>query len=40
MRKTLLEYDDVANDQRTVVYEQRDELMETDDISEISGCDP
>jgi preprotein translocase subunit SecA len=35
MRKTLLEYDDVANDQRTVVYEQRDELMETDDVSEI-----
>jgi preprotein translocase subunit SecA len=34
MRKTLLEYDDVANDQRTVVYEQRDELMETDDVSE------
>jgi preprotein translocase subunit SecA len=35
MRKTLLEYDDVANDQRTVVYEQRDELMETDDVSEV-----
>ncbi|MDB4409399.1 preprotein translocase subunit SecA [Gammaproteobacteria bacterium] len=35
MRKTLLEYDDVANDQRTVVYEQRDELMETDDVSGI-----
>lgn len=34
MRKTLLEYDDVANDQRTVVYDQRDELMETDDVSE------
>jgi len=34
MRKTLLEYDDVANDQRTVVYEQRNELMETDDVSE------
>ena len=34
MRKTLLEYDDVANDQRTVVYEQRDELMETNDVSE------
>ena len=34
MRKTLLEYDDVANDQRTVVYEQRDELMETADVSE------
>jgi len=35
MRKTLLEYDDVANDQRTVVYEQRDELMETDDVSDV-----
>ena len=35
MRKTLLQYDDVANDQRTVVYEQRNELMETDDISDI-----
>jgi preprotein translocase subunit SecA len=34
MRKTLLEYDDVANDQRTVVYEQRDELMETSDVSD------
>jgi preprotein translocase subunit SecA len=34
MRKTLLEYDDVANDQRTVVYEQRDELMETNDVSD------
>jgi preprotein translocase subunit SecA len=34
IRKTLLEYDDVANDQRSVVYEQRNELMETDDISE------
>jgi len=35
MRKTLLEYDDVANDQRSVVYEQRNELMETEDISDI-----
>jgi preprotein translocase subunit SecA len=34
IRKQLLEYDDVANDQRKVVYQQRDELMETDDISE------
>jgi preprotein translocase subunit SecA len=34
IRKTLLEFDNVANDQRKVVYEQRDELMETDDISE------
>ena len=34
IRKQLLEYDDVANDQRKVIYEQRDELMATDDISE------
>jgi len=34
IRKQLLEYDDVANDQRKVVYQQRDELMNTDDISE------
>ncbi len=33
-RKQLLEYDDVANDQRKVIYEQRNELMATDDISE------
>ncbi len=35
IRKQLLEFDDVANDQRKVVYELRDELMETDDISEM-----
>lgn len=34
IRKNLLEYDDVANDQRTVVYDQRNELMSTNDISE------
>lgn len=34
IRKQLLEYDDVANDQRSVIYEQRNELMATDDISE------
>lgn len=34
IRKQLLEYDDVANDQRTVVYGQRNELMASDDISE------
>ncbi len=34
MRKQLLEYDDVANDQRKVIYAQRNELLETDDISE------
>ena len=34
IRKQLLEFDDVANDQRKVVYQQRDELMDTNDISE------
>jgi preprotein translocase subunit SecA len=34
IRKNLLEYDDVANDQRKVIYEQRNELMATDDISD------
>jgi preprotein translocase subunit SecA len=33
IRKQLLEYDDVANDQRKVVYQQRNELMDVDDIS-------
>jgi preprotein translocase subunit SecA len=33
IRKQLLEYDDVANDQRKVVYQQRNELMEVEDIS-------
>ncbi len=31
-RKNLLEYDDVANDQRKVIYRQRTEIMSTDDI--------
>ena len=34
IRKNLLEYDDVANDQRRVIYSQRNELMAADDISE------
>jgi len=33
-RKQLLEYDDVANEQRKVIYRQRDMLMETDDIAD------
>ena len=33
-RKNLLEFDDVANDQRHYVYRQRNELMDVDDISE------
>ncbi|MGO1692011.1 MAG: preprotein translocase subunit SecA [Marinobacter sp.] len=35
MRKTLLEYDDVANDQRTVIYDQRNEVMSSEDVSEM-----
>ncbi|MGZ8289106.1 MAG: preprotein translocase subunit SecA [Telluria sp.] len=35
IRKQLLEYDDVANDQRKVIYSQRNELLETTDISEL-----
>jgi preprotein translocase subunit SecA len=35
IRKQLLEYDDVANDQRQMIYGQRNELMESDDVSEI-----
>jgi preprotein translocase subunit SecA len=34
IRKQLLEYDDVSNDQRKVIYQQRNELLETEDISE------
>jgi len=34
IRKNLLEYDDVANDQRKVVYHQRSELMEADEVEE------
>jgi preprotein translocase subunit SecA len=34
IRKHLLEFDDVANDQRKVIYAQRDELLETDGIAD------
>jgi preprotein translocase subunit SecA len=34
IRKQLLEFDDVANDQRKVIYQQRNELLESKDISE------
>ena len=33
IRKHLLEYDDVANDQRKVIYQQRNELLQSEDIS-------
>lgn len=35
IRKQLLEFDDVANDQRKVVYEQRNDLMASNDVSEL-----
>ena len=35
IRKQLLEYDDVANDQRKVMYQQRNELLEAEDTTEL-----
>ncbi|MFB9981444.1 preprotein translocase subunit SecA [Mesorhizobium kowhaii] len=37
IRKNLLKYDDVSNDQRKVVFEQRIELMDGEGLSEIIG---
>ena len=34
-RKSLLEYDDVANDQRKVIYSQRDDIMAAEDLSDL-----
>jgi preprotein translocase subunit SecA len=34
IRKQLLEYDDVANDQRKVIYQQRNEILEADNLDE------
>nr|WP_298410033.1 preprotein translocase subunit SecA [uncultured Halomonas sp.] len=34
IRKQLLEYDDVSNDQRRVIYEQRDEILAADNVSD------
>jgi preprotein translocase subunit SecA len=34
IRKHLLEFDDTANDQRKVIYEQRNELLDSDDVSQ------
>jgi preprotein translocase subunit SecA len=34
IRKNLLDYDDVANDQRKVIYQQRDELLESESVQE------
>src|SRR5689334_24673737 len=33
MRKQLLEYDDVANDQRKVIYQQRNEILEAESLT-------
>ncbi|MEX3582701.1 MAG: preprotein translocase subunit SecA [Burkholderia sp.] len=38
IRKQLLEYDDVSNDQRKVIYQQRNELLEANDIAETIGA--
>ena len=35
IRKHLLEYDDVANDQRQVIYQQRNDLLQDGDISDV-----
>ena len=35
IRKQLLEFDNVANDQRTIIYRQRNELMGSNDVSDI-----
>ena len=35
IRKQLLEYDDVANDQRQIIYSQRDQLLDEDDVAEM-----
>ncbi|MCX7229075.1 MAG: preprotein translocase subunit SecA [Burkholderiales bacterium] len=37
IRKQLLEYDDVSNDQRKVIYQQRNDLLETTDTEELLG---
>ncbi|MDY7025488.1 MAG: preprotein translocase subunit SecA [Pseudomonadota bacterium] len=35
IRKNLLEYDDIANEQRQIIYQQRDDILETDDLMEL-----
>ena len=35
IRKSLLEFDDVANDQRQVIYRQRDDILHAEDLSEV-----
>ena len=35
IRKTLLEYDDISNEQRKVIYNQRDQILKITDFSEV-----
>ena len=35
IRKQLLEYDDVANDQRKVIYQQRNDILDASDLSDV-----
>jgi preprotein translocase subunit SecA len=37
MRKQLLEYDDVANEQRKIIYQQRNDILESSDVSATVG---
>ena len=32
MRKTLLDYDNIVSEQRKIIYEKRNEILDTDDI--------
>lgn len=36
IRKQLLEYDDVSNEQRRVIYQQRDEILTSEDLSDLT----
>ena len=38
IRKQLLEYDDVANDQRKVIYQQRNEILDAADLTDVIGA--
>jgi preprotein translocase subunit SecA len=38
IRKQLLEYDDVANDQRRVIYQQRNEILDAAELSDLIGA--
>ena len=38
MRKQLLEYDDVSNDQRKVIYQQRNEILDAGTLNDVIGA--